>query len=172
MFPFPFDAPLDLDWNPRRALGEPIVDADYPSSDEVPPQTKCHAPRMHARVHMARPREKRGAEHCPPVAPKVMTRIGPRSAVAGTITLSEAGLLASGTVCIATSEAPYGLNRTSPPVRVGASRFVPVIAMVIPASPHDGANEVIVGAHSPAPVVERKVPVLVLVPPGFVIRML
>jgi hypothetical protein len=44
--------------------------------------------------------------------------------------------------------------------------------MVVPASPHVGANEATVGAHSPAPAVDKKVPELVLVPSGFVIRML
>src|SRR6266508_3677743 len=103
----------------------------------------------------------------------VVTRTGPSVASLVTITLSDVAVSTSGTVCVAS--VAYGLNRTRPPTIVvpsSRSRFVTVITRTVPAAAQSGTNESTVGAHAPAPDVERKVPVLVVVPAGFVTRML
>ena len=106
----------------------------------------------------------------PPVVANVVTWIGPSEAVDGLITPSVVALSMSGTVPVAS--AAYGLNRTAPPSiestpARSVSRFVPVIVTTAPDKPHVGVNEAMVGAHAPAPAVDRKVPVLVFVPPSF-----
>src|SRR6266545_4311450 len=92
----------------------------------------------------------------------VVTAIGPVVAPTGTVAMIWVG--------------PSTVQKAAvvPPkvTEVAPNKFVPVIVTEVPAGPEVGLNEVMVGAHAPAPNVERKVPVLVDVPAGFAIRML
>ena len=51
----------------------------------------------------------------------------------------------------------YGLNShvSAAAPRSALSRFVPVIITTSPATPQVGVNEVMVGAHAPAPAVDE-----------------
>jgi len=113
-----------------------------------------------------------------PIPPPAVTLTGPSLASAETnrVSVVEVSLSGGTTAAFVVN----GVNETRPPtmsspaaVGVGSrSRFVPVITTLVLDDPQAGVSFVIVGAQFPAPVVTRNVPVLVLVPPEFVILML